>query len=122
MTISSPQNLMDADNPLGIAVSLVTTRTHSMVVTIMFASTSKSSMMSNISFDDLLTIHSPLASYKSVTENLQRLSQIKNFTLFEQDLAANKLPQWMFITPNMSMLITPSFNYLLRVANTTISQ
>jgi acid phosphatase len=31
-----------------------------------------------------------------------RLDKIKNFTLFEQELAANKLPQYMFITPNIS--------------------
>lgn len=41
-------------------------------------------------------------SYDSVTSNPNRLAQNKNFTLFEQDLAANTLPQWMFITPNMS--------------------
>lgn len=45
---------------------------------------------------------SPLMSYDSVTSNLNRLAQTKNFTMFERDLAANKLPQWMFITPNMS--------------------
>ena len=45
---------------------------------------------------------SPLVSYDSVTSDLNRLAKIKNFTMFEKDLAANKLPQWMFITPNMS--------------------
>ncbi len=38
-------------------------------------------------------------SYDSVTSNLNRLAKSKNFTMFNADLAANKLPQWMFITP-----------------------
>jgi acid phosphatase len=50
-------------------------------------------------------MHSPLASYLSITENPDRLSLIKNFTMFHQDLENNKLPQWMFITPNMSMFL-----------------
>jgi hypothetical protein len=41
-------------------------------------------------------------SYDSVTSNLDRLAKIKNFTMFNTDLSNNKLPQWMFITPNMS--------------------
>ncbi len=41
-------------------------------------------------------------SYDSVTSNLNRLAKSKNFTIFQKDLASNKLPQWMFITPNMS--------------------
>ncbi|KAI0477903.1 phosphoesterase family-domain-containing protein [Xylariaceae sp. FL0804] len=45
--------------------------------------------------------HNPVISYKSVTENPNRLALSKNFTMFEQDLANDKLPQWMFITPNM---------------------
>jgi hypothetical protein len=49
-----------------------------------------------------LTCHSPLISYDSVTSNLDRLAKIKNFTMFYEDLANNALPQWMFITPNMS--------------------
>jgi hypothetical protein len=47
-------------------------------------------------------INSPLMSYDSVTSNLDRLAKIKNFTMFYNDLDNNKLPQWMFITPNMS--------------------
>lgn len=38
----------------------------------------------------------------SVAENLDRLANIKNFDQFQADLAANTLPQWMFITPNMT--------------------
>ncbi len=41
-------------------------------------------------------------SYDSVTSDLNRLAKFKNFTMFSKDLAANKVPQWMFITPNMS--------------------
>ena len=41
-------------------------------------------------------------SYDSVTSNLDRLAKIKNFTMFYQDLNKNTLPQWLFITPNMT--------------------
>ncbi len=41
-------------------------------------------------------------SYDSVTSNVNRLAKCKNFTMFNKELAANTLPQWMFITPNMS--------------------
>ena len=47
---------------------------------------------------------SPLMSYDSVTSVPDRLAKIKNFTLFNEDLSANTLPQWMFITPNMSIV------------------
>ncbi len=43
-------------------------------------------------------------SYDSVTQDFDRLAKSKNFTMFYKDLAANTLPQWMFITPNMSEL------------------
>ncbi|KAJ5310811.1 uncharacterized protein N7443_003272 [Penicillium atrosanguineum] len=45
---------------------------------------------------------SPLMSYNSVTSNTDRLAKSKNFTMFYEDLDNNKLPQWMFITPNMT--------------------
>jgi hypothetical protein len=41
-------------------------------------------------------------SYDSVTSDPTRLAKSKNFTLFYQDLAADTLPQWSFITPNMT--------------------
>lgn len=41
-------------------------------------------------------------SYDSVTSNLDRLAKIKNFTMFYEDLNNNALPQWLFITPNMT--------------------
>ncbi|KAL2065673.1 hypothetical protein VTL71DRAFT_3343 [Oculimacula yallundae] len=52
--------------------------------------------------NDYVRKHNPVISYDSVTSNTNRLAQSKNFTLFDQDLAKNSLPQWMFITPNMT--------------------
>jgi phospholipase C len=52
--------------------------------------------------NDYVRKHNPLMSYDSVTEDTNRLAKSKNFTLFNSDLAANTLPQWMFITPNMT--------------------
>jgi acid phosphatase len=46
--------------------------------------------------------HNPLILFDSVANNATRLSLIKNFTSFDSDLAAQKLPQWSFITPNMT--------------------
>jgi len=55
----------------------------------------------NTSANDYVRKHNPPILYTD-NYNEQRLSQIKNFTMFEKDLAENKLPQWMFITPNMT--------------------
>lgn len=52
--------------------------------------------------NDYVRKHDPLILYESVTSNATRLSLIKNFTSFESDLAAQTLPQWSFITPNMT--------------------
>lgn len=52
--------------------------------------------------NDYVRKHNPPVIYQSNAANAQRASQIKNFTLFEEDLAANTLPQWMLITPNMT--------------------
>ncbi|GLB44907.1 putative phosphoesterase family protein [Lyophyllum shimeji] len=52
--------------------------------------------------NDYVRKHNPLIIFQSVTEKPNRLANIKNFTLFQEDLAANKLPQWIFITPNMT--------------------
>jgi len=41
-------------------------------------------------------------SYDSCTMNPSCLARSKNFTLFYQDLDNDTLPQWMFITPNMT--------------------
>ncbi|KAJ8122972.1 hypothetical protein ONZ43_g963 [Nemania bipapillata] len=52
--------------------------------------------------NDYVRKHNPLVSYDSVGTDINRLAKTKNFTLFNSDLASNKLPQWMFITPNMT--------------------
>jgi len=52
--------------------------------------------------NDYVRKHNPLVMYNSVANNPDRLACIKNLTMFQQDLKANTLPQWMFITPNMS--------------------
>ncbi|KAL1984470.1 hypothetical protein VTN96DRAFT_9069 [Rasamsonia emersonii] len=46
--------------------------------------------------------HNPLILFNSVTDNDLRLRQIKNFTNFYQDLQNKRLPQWAFVTPNMT--------------------
>ncbi|KAF2192786.1 phosphoesterase-domain-containing protein [Zopfia rhizophila CBS 207.26] len=46
--------------------------------------------------------HNPAVLYDSVADKEDRLAAIKNLTLFEADLEANTLPQWMFVTPNMT--------------------
>ncbi|KAK3349837.1 phosphoesterase family-domain-containing protein [Lasiosphaeria hispida] len=51
---------------------------------------------------DYVRKHNPLVVYDSISSNLNRLAKCKNFTMFDKDLAANTLPQWMFITPNMT--------------------
>jgi acid phosphatase len=40
--------------------------------------------------------------YDSVANDKNRLAVIKNFTMFQSDLKNNKLPQYMFFTPNMT--------------------
>ncbi|TVY45515.1 Phosphate-repressible acid phosphatase [Lachnellula subtilissima] len=52
--------------------------------------------------NDYVRKHNPLMSYDSVTSDLDRLAKMKNLTMFYNDLDSNKLPQWMFITPNMT--------------------
>lgn len=52
--------------------------------------------------DDYVRKHNPLVLFESVTEDDTRLRQIKNFTTFYDDLKNQKLPQHMFITPNMT--------------------
>jgi acid phosphatase len=56
----------------------------------------------NTSRNDYVRKHNPLIIYDSVTSNATRLSLIKNFTSFGSDLAAQTLPQWSFMTPNMT--------------------
>ncbi len=59
--------------------------------------------------NDYVRKHNPAVIFNSVAHFEDRLSQIKNVSLLDQtksqfhlDLNANKLPQWMFITPNMT--------------------
>ncbi|KAH9474489.1 Acid phosphatase [Psilocybe cubensis] len=52
--------------------------------------------------NDYVRKHNPLIIYDSVANSTTRSANIKNFTLFEQDLASNNIPQWLFITPNMT--------------------
>ncbi|KAK8053320.1 phosphoesterase-domain-containing protein [Apiospora saccharicola] len=52
--------------------------------------------------NDYVRKHNPLMSYDSFTMDPNRLAKSKNLTMFYNELAADKLPQWMFITPNMT--------------------
>lgn len=51
---------------------------------------------------DYVRKHNPLVLYNSITANSTRLRQIKNFTAFQSDLTNKQLPQWAFITPNIT--------------------
>ncbi|KAG6360363.1 hypothetical protein INS49_011421 [Diaporthe citri] len=46
--------------------------------------------------------HNPAVIYGANSERADRLGVMKNLTLFYDDLANETLPQWMFITPNMT--------------------
>jgi acid phosphatase len=46
--------------------------------------------------------HNPLILYDSITNDAVRPRQIKNFTSFYDDLEHHRLPQHLFITPNMT--------------------
>lgn len=52
--------------------------------------------------NDYVRKHHPLVLYDSITKNSSRLSNLKNFTEFDNDLKNEKLPQFMIITPNMT--------------------
>lgn len=52
--------------------------------------------------NDYVRKHNPLILFESVTNDPDRLANIKNFTLFDQDLQNKTLPQWSFVTPNMT--------------------
>jgi acid phosphatase len=52
--------------------------------------------------NDYVRKHDPLILYESVTNNATRLGLIQNFTGFETALNSKTLPQWAFITPNMT--------------------
>ncbi|KAI1275088.1 acid phosphatase phoa [Xylaria sp. FL0933] len=52
--------------------------------------------------NDYVRKHNPAMSYNANAGVLNRLAVNKNLTQFYKDLADEKLPQWMFITPNMT--------------------
>ncbi|MCJ1281284.1 hypothetical protein MMC26_000602 [Xylographa opegraphella] len=52
--------------------------------------------------NDYVRKHNPAVIYDANSDNPDRLAKMKNFTQFAEDLANNELPQWMFITPNMT--------------------
>lgn len=52
--------------------------------------------------NDYVRKHNPAVTYNANADSAERLSVLKNLTLFYEDLERNTLPQWMFITPNMT--------------------
>ncbi|KAG6355796.1 hypothetical protein INS49_003762 [Diaporthe citri] len=46
--------------------------------------------------------HNPMMSYNSATGDINRLAKSKNLTVFYEELASNTLPQWIWVTPNMT--------------------
>ncbi|KAI0394000.1 acid phosphatase phoa [Xylariaceae sp. FL0594] len=52
--------------------------------------------------NDYVRKHNPAVNFNANAGRLDRLSVIKNLTMFYKDLEHNKLPQWMFVTPNMT--------------------
>ncbi|KAI8627312.1 acid phosphatase [Xylariaceae sp. FL1651] len=52
--------------------------------------------------NDYVRKHNPAVIFNSNAHSSDRLAVIKNITMFHEDLKHNKLPQWMFITPNMT--------------------
>jgi acid phosphatase len=52
--------------------------------------------------NDYVRKHNPLIIYESVSSSTTRSANIKNFVALNQDLAAGNIPQWVFITPNMT--------------------
>ncbi|KAH7370765.1 acid phosphatase [Rhexocercosporidium sp. MPI-PUGE-AT-0058] len=52
--------------------------------------------------NDYVRKHNPEILYNSVVTKPERAAKIKNTTMFATDLENDQLPQWMFITPNMT--------------------
>ncbi|AOW07708.1 phosphoesterase family-domain-containing protein [Yarrowia lipolytica] len=78
--------------------------------------------------NDYVRKHNPLVMYDSVTKKPERLGNLKNFTEFHKDVADKDLPQWAFITPNMTndghdtdieVSGTWSYNFLSPLLNNT---
>ncbi|KAI0128295.1 acid phosphatase [Xylariales sp. AK1849] len=52
--------------------------------------------------NDYVRKHNPAVNYNSAASQTDRLAVMKNLTQFYVDLENDSLPQWMFITPNMT--------------------
>ncbi|KAL2126535.1 hypothetical protein VTI74DRAFT_745 [Chaetomium olivicolor] len=52
--------------------------------------------------NDYVRKHNPLVLYSSVTDNSTKAAQIKSFVNLTSDITSQKLPQWSFVTPNMT--------------------
>ncbi|KAJ5899018.1 acid phosphatase [Penicillium taxi] len=52
--------------------------------------------------NDYVRKHNPLVSYDKIANNDTALRLIKGFDQFEEELKKKELPQWAFITPNMT--------------------
>ncbi|KAI1496883.1 acid phosphatase phoa [Biscogniauxia marginata] len=52
--------------------------------------------------NDYVRKHNPTVNYNSNAGLIDRLAVMKNLTMFYNDLENETLPQWMFITPNMT--------------------
>jgi acid phosphatase len=52
--------------------------------------------------DDYVRKHNPLILFERVSEDEERRRQVKGFEEFWDDLRGKKLPQWVFVTPNMT--------------------
>jgi acid phosphatase len=52
--------------------------------------------------NDYVRKHNPAVLYDSVAQESDRLAKIKPLSTFNDDLKNDALPQWMFITPNMT--------------------
>lgn len=52
--------------------------------------------------NDYVRKHNPPVIYASVSDHPDRLANIKNLTMFQKDLKNKEIPQWSFITPNMT--------------------
>ncbi|KAJ6038432.1 phosphoesterase-domain-containing protein [Penicillium canescens] len=52
--------------------------------------------------NDYVRKHNPLVLFDQISSNDTALHLIKNFTDFYEDLDKKQLPQWAFITPNMT--------------------
>ncbi|TAQ85035.1 hypothetical protein B7494_g6640 [Chlorociboria aeruginascens] len=52
--------------------------------------------------NDYVRKHKSATLHVRLFTNPKRLANVKNITLFHEDLKHNRLPQWLFITPNMT--------------------